>query len=247
MLRLTDYNLNSCVFYEGPSVLDGKSIVGIVSNLTAPSKNTKTGAYVAQAYIMRSDISPLTAAYEDGDYSVCGNCPLKPSNQNICYVNLAKAPSNIWKAYKRDRYLTLEDYPLDKVGDRLLRFGAYGDPVAIPFEAWQPLVVKFLSRTGYTHQWRTCDRSWQKYLMASCETVEQVVDARLQGWRTARVVNQGDDLLDNELLCRYQAEEAIALKPHCEQCKLCDGNMSKHHTDIVFNIHGARRKHFVAV
>jgi hypothetical protein len=270
MLR-KDYNWNSCVFYEGPSVLDGKPIVGILSNLIAPSKNTKTGAYVAQAYIMRADISPLTAAYTDnGDYSVCGDCPLKPSNQNICYVNLAKAPSNIWKAYAANRYLTLKDYPLDAVGRRLLRFGAYGDPTAIPFTAWQPLVAKFPQHTGYTHQWQTCDRIWQKYLMASCETTEQVEEARSQGWRTTRVINPSDGLLDGELLCRNQArsgvalkdylrvaevssvestekeaQDAIALKPNCEDCRLCDGNMGKSKTDIAFVVHGSRKKHFV--
>ena len=264
-------NKNSVIFYEGPSVLDGKPIVGILSNLESPSKNSKTGAYMVQTYIMRADISPLTAVYTDNearksvagvpearfgkedsfpkaavpveliekeDYSVCGNCPLKPSNQNVCYVNIAQAPSNIWKAYKCDRYLKFQDYPLDRVGRRTLRFGAYGDPTAIPFAAWQPLIDKFPEYTGYTHQWATCDRVWQNYLMASCETAKQREKAIAQGWRTTRITKDGSDLLDNEILCRNQAENI-----HCETCKLCDG-VGKHGVDIVFKVHGAKRSHF---
>lgn len=244
MLKYKDYNLNSAVFYEGASELDGKPIVGIITNLLETSKNGKTGEFTAQSYIMRSDISPLSAAYGGGDYSVCGNCPLKPSNQNICYVNLAKAPQNIWKAYRKNRYLKIEDYPLERIGSRLLRFGAYGDPTAIPIVEWQPLINKFPQHTGYTHQWRSCDEVWKEYLMASCETTGEVEIARILGWRTARVINPDSPKLDNEILCRNQAEEDLFLKPQCMQCKLCDGNKGRHLTDIVFNVHGSRRKHY---
>jgi hypothetical protein len=253
------YNTNSLIFYNGPSLLDGKPIVGIISNLSLPSGNKKTGAYMAQTYIMRADICPLEAAYhENGDYSVCGNCSFKPSNLNLCYVNIAQAPSNIWKAFNNDRYLTIDRYPLNTIGDRTLRFGAYGDPTAIPFVAWQPLIEKFPKSTGYTHQWESCDRAWQQYLMASCETTSQRDLAKSLGWRTARVTDTSDRIFSGELWCPAQASEQNTVKAHCETCRLCSGGddksvslnssdrpMTHSSPDIAFVVHGQTKKRFV--
>lgn len=58
------------VAYRGPSRLDGAPIVLIV---TLASLNTKTGA-MAQAWVLRSDISPQEAIGDGRDRSVCGDC-----------------------------------------------------------------------------------------------------------------------------------------------------------------------------
>ena len=58
------------VLYQGPSAFDGSPIVVIA---IMHSGNTKTGDMV-QTHIIRSDISPIDAAADGSDYSICGNC-----------------------------------------------------------------------------------------------------------------------------------------------------------------------------
>jgi hypothetical protein len=58
------------VLYTGPSAIDGNPIVVIA---IMHSANTKTGDMI-QTYIIRSDMSPIDAAADGSDYSICGNC-----------------------------------------------------------------------------------------------------------------------------------------------------------------------------
>ena len=82
------------ILYEGPSILDGKPIVVIMTGAKAPSHNAKTGA-MAQTYILRQDIPPLEAVKSKEDVSICGDCPHKGTS---CYVNVGQGPSAVWKA-----------------------------------------------------------------------------------------------------------------------------------------------------
>jgi len=97
------------IVYNGPSMLDGSPIVAIV---TIGSKNAKTGA-MAQLWIMRADMDPVTASRTGADEAVCGTCPHRgnPTDldhgqaaQRPCYVILAQAPLIVYKAFKRGIY-----------------------------------------------------------------------------------------------------------------------------------------------
>ncbi len=98
------------ILYDGASVYDGKPIVVIATNKTS---NDKTGD-MWQTWIMRSDIEPHTAVKTGDDYSVCGECPLRPLNYKKnglpkpCYVRVFQAPLSVYRKYKRNGYKTIE-------------------------------------------------------------------------------------------------------------------------------------------
>jgi len=66
----------NCVFYDGPSMLDGSPIFAALVGLDKPSANTATGT-MAQIYIMRSDVSPVAAIATGADASICGECKMR--------------------------------------------------------------------------------------------------------------------------------------------------------------------------
>jgi hypothetical protein len=242
------------IFYRGPSTLTGQRIVGV---LTYQSNNTKTGN-MAQTWILpdgaRTRIDPSYAVKTGADRAVCGDCPLRgPSiGQRACYVVLAHGPASVGRALTAGRYSPWADdhAPLDVP----VRLGAYGDPAAIPFEAWIPVLSAARSWTGYTHQWRTCDRRWQGYLMASVETERDADIAQLAGWRTFRVGTRSagpllpaDPPRPGEVVCPASAEAGY--KQTCARCRLCSGNTGRGATsgarNVVIAPHGGGVRYLV--
>jgi len=66
----------NCVFYVGQSMLDGSPIFAALVGLDKPSANTATGA-MAQVYVMRSDVSPVSAIATGADAAICGSCKMR--------------------------------------------------------------------------------------------------------------------------------------------------------------------------
>jgi hypothetical protein len=99
-----------------------------------------------------------------------------------------------------------------------IRFGAYGDPAALPVDLLLNLASVASRRTGYTHQWRTCDQRLRAVLMASCDNTKDCDDAHAMGWRTFRVSTDGAPL-DGEVVCPATTERALS----CVDCGLCSG------------------------
>ena len=66
----------NCVFYDGPSMLDRSPIFAALVGLDKPSANTATGT-MAQIYIMRSDVSPVSAIATGADSAICGACKMR--------------------------------------------------------------------------------------------------------------------------------------------------------------------------
>jgi hypothetical protein len=88
------------------------------------------------------------------------------ASTNKCYVNVPRAPLSIWKCYSRGRYARLENYEVFR--DRVVRFGAYGEPVTIPLDIVRNIVAVAAHHTGYTHQWRKAwAQGYREYFMAS--------------------------------------------------------------------------------
>ena len=117
------------IIYEGPSVLDGSPIIAIA---TRGTKNSKTGDMV-QVWILCADIAPHHAIKTGADSSVCGNCVHRRGTGGDCYVMPFQAPRAVWTKFMNHGY---EDYePGDLTGEKI-RFGAYGDPAAVPIAAW---------------------------------------------------------------------------------------------------------------
>lgn len=248
------------VFYEGPSLIDGRPIVGIA---TYGTKNAKTGDLV-QTWIMRSDVNPIAAINTGADQSICGSCPLrgrigdsaqrtkKSSNAGPtvnrgrgCYVAVKNAPRQIYAAYQRGAYPQLRSVGqavLDLLAGRGLRYGAYGDPVAIPIDYWDRLRRYCTGKAmpGYTHQWRNRKFAhWSKRIMASTHSFAENRLAQSLGWRTFRTIPDVAERAENEIICPASSEGGF--RSTCEDCGACNGrrDISDMRHSIAIVAHGA--------
>lgn len=76
----------------------------------------------------------------------------------------------------------------------------------------------------YTHRWKDLHAAGYRSkklpgnlaILASCDTVKQMREARRAGWPTARVAEKKADRLDGEAVCRHQLDGTT-----CSHCKLC--------------------------
>jgi len=74
--------------------------------------------------------------------------------------------------------------------------------------------------TAYTHAY--VKMLWLKWhAMASVESEAQALFAQALGYRTFRVIVEGEPLLPNEIPCPNQTHKVT-----CAQCMLCDGRDS---------------------
>lgn len=230
------------IAYEGPSALDGAPIVVVVTGLRG-SSNRKTGSMV-QTFILRTDVHPLEALKTGADESICGSCEHRPilarqSGKAPCYVDVSKAPANVWKAYRRGRYLKAPTHVIARaIAGRVLRIGTYGDPAAAPLRVWNGLVTFVAGWTGYSHQWRNLGREWQLLVMASADSPTDRADAKASGWRTFRV-SIGLDRQDGEVSC--PASKEAGARTTCIDCRLCKGTQIKAR-DIVIADHALGHK-----
>jgi len=246
---------NGAILYRGPSMIDGKPIIAIVTGLADSSANSKTGAML-QTWILREDIAPHEALKTGDDASVCGECPLRPVHRNACYVKVYQAPLSIYRAYHRGAYGSepMEDLPALGQG-RVVRVGSYGDPAAVPAVIWWRLIRHAKGWTGYTHQHGAQGgplainvQALRPLVMASVETVPDMHSARGNGWRTFRVAPVGNKEQDaSERVC--PASKEAGFKTDCASCRACSGMAGRGHSSIVIQAHGvkARRVHREAV
>lgn len=203
------------VLYRGPSRLDGKPIVAIATGFKA-SANRKTGKMI-QIWIIREDVAPNKAMAENGDASICGDCPQRWNQGGSCYVVVAQAPLSVYRAYVAGRY---EDWtrrlPDNILKGKSVRFGAYGDPAAVPVRVWNRVRrQKLRNWTGYTHQWRRYQA--RHFLMASVDSEAQALEAQKMGWRTFRVRSEDTPNMPGEIDC------PSSLGVSCVKCGLCKG------------------------
>ena len=226
-LKTSDYV--GVVLYDGPSKIDGEPIIAIACRIMESSENDKTGAMV-QTFIMRKYIAPHEALKTGADFSVCGDCALRPINKGAtrCYVRVYQAPLSVWGAFHRDRYATpgvdFDAALLPELFAGLsFRIGSYGDPAAIPAKVWRSATSRVNNRTGYTHQWRKRIGAGLKNLcMASADNPADVASASAKGWRTFRVRKHDAPTLKTESICPASKEGGNRVQ--CDTCGLCQGS-----------------------
>jgi hypothetical protein len=269
--RVTNNEPAGFVLYEGPSLLDGAPVVVIA---TMETNNPKTGPMV-QTWIIRADIDPITASRLGADFSICGACklrgtpaPSKPTGWakgRACYVNLAFAPSGVFKAYRAGRYpravvhAGLYFRPDDTGPDglpvagaecigkgRAVRLGAYGDPAAVPGNVWERVLTHSTGWTGYTHQLHTPGAEPRPvYCMVSADTETEARAAWSRGYRTFRIIPTVSAAIEgSEVICPATPEGGS--RTTCINCKLCRGAMSGGRSVAVV-AHGAGKKYAVKV
>ena len=221
------------VIYEGKSQLNGENIVAIV---TMNSTNIKTGN-MASMWILNADMTPTQASKEGKDESVCGDCKHRAVNKGACYVTLFHAPLQVYKSYKKGNYPIANDMTIFE--GMKVRFGAYGDPSAIPTQILASIKAVVKNNTSYTHQWKQGNKILKQVSMASVDSIAEQKQAVSEGWRTFRVTSDLSDKLPNEIVCP-NTTKAI----QCADCGLCSGTSTRAR-NIVIEVHGAKKKKFV--
>lgn len=219
------------VVYQGPSALDGNEIVAI---LTMGSDNPKTGD-MHQLWILAADEAPLEASRSGADASICGECSLRHHLGGGCYVNIGLAPTKVWTSWQQGKYPQLTEADMDLLDEKPIRLGAYGDPAALPMEVLQQLVDAAANHTCYTHQWKNAPNGLSDMSMASVESIDGYQEAVASGWRTYRIIQKEDPLMDGEILC-----PSVTNDVKCADCKLCSGNTIKA-KNIAIPAHGWRK------
>lgn len=199
------------LLYDGPSNLNHKPIIAVA---TLRSRNRKIGPMV-QTWILDRETAPHVAVRTGADASVCGACPLRGA---VCYVTMHQAPLSVWRAYQRGAYRRM--FGPSYLDGRPVRFGAYGDPCAVPLSVWTEVAQRASRWIGYTHQWRLARMvGFQRLLMASVETACDARIARALGWRTFRVLGDADRVTTSEVTCPNTTHGTA-----CADCLLCDGS-----------------------
>lgn len=227
---------NGYILYEGPSAIDGAPIVVIATGFADTSANPKTGDMI-QTWILRADIAPHHAVKTGDDSSICGNCEHRPARRDEilasgaafvpCYVKAFQAPLSVYGAYKRGRYpvASMADIATLCAG-RMIRLGAYGDPFAAPIAIWRAATSKALGWTGYTHQWRSAGTDWAKLVMASADSLDDMLAAHRRGFRTFRVTAKPFEHVKGiETVCPASKEKGAVT--NCATCRACMGTSGK--------------------
>lgn len=232
------------VIWEGASLIDGSPIVVIatgahpVGSKAKASANEKTGDMI-QVTIMRADINPTEALKRGLDVAVCGDCPHRSKasgGAGDCYThkNLRRgfAQTGTWKAHDANGSLPFD---LERFRGRKVRFGAYGDPAAVPFAVWEEIQAVSDGFTGYTHQWKICDPRMADLFMASADSVSDRREARMKGYRTFRVRLSNEARERGEIVCPSSTEAGN--RTDCATCLQCSGTALGRKLDIVIVKH----------
>ncbi len=94
---------------------------------------------------------------------------------------------------------------------------------------------------SYTHAWRDLDPKQFDYVVrASCETPEEVLEARALGWEAVLVVAEGSPVIGTKIGDRQvvQCPATNGKAANCENCRLCGRNAAV----VAFPVHGAKKK-----
>lgn len=224
-------NRNGLVVYHGPSRIEGSEIIVIATGLHGrASANVKTGAMV-QTWILRADRSPIEALRTGADAAICGGCVFRPESYDgrtyygrACYVNVAQAPSSVWRTWQRGRYAaaTSPEHLADAFAGRIVRLGSYGDPAAVPLKIWEAMLSRAAAWTGYTHQARSPKlRDVLRYCQVSADCADDARAARAAGVGSFRVLRTGETPLAFEMLCPASKEAGHVTT--CVECRACSG------------------------
>lgn len=210
--------------------------VVIATGFADKSGNLKTGNMI-QVFIIYKHEHPWQATKSGKDEEVCFNCPLRPSiakplSKSVCYVKTVHAPAAVYKKYHRNGYTLLTDYSI--FAGRKVRFGAYGEPVLIPFKIVKEIVNYASLYTGYSHQWQSpIFQAYKAYFMASCDETNYQL-ANSMGWR-AFIVTNGVKRIEGSSTC--PASKEMGRRVHCADCGACSGIVGKGYRNINIAVH----------
>jgi len=198
-----------------------------------PSVNRKVGKS-AQVWIQNEHEKPLDAFRSGSIKKICGDCPLlgwydpvtKKMVDRVCYGLLHQAPRSVHASCGADEPSGL----VPQEFKHLLRLGANGDPAFAPEDIQLELIAAaHKGWTCYTHQWQKPFAGWLRQVsMASVEkkmaekqgttVLALVQQAWDMGWKTFRLLGEGETKLKQERVCWYDLDGT-----QCGDCTWCAG------------------------
>ena len=226
------------ILKKGGAVIDEtKDIVSIV---TFKSSNVKTGNMWQIWHLVKS-VKPTEALKQGLNEKVCGDCSLQGDETGkgrVCYVNLGQGPRAVWQKWNKGGYpkVTKEMLP-HLFKKQAVRFGAYGNPSNLPIEKVKSIVEVTRTHTGYIHDWKTANKEFGAYFMASVQGETEYLQAKKLGYRTFRVVKSYDENMSSELTCVSDSKGKT-----CLECGLCSGNGNA--KDITIQVHGSGKSNY---
>ncbi len=231
------------ILYEGISRIDKKTEIVAIANGFGGTTNEKTGDMV-QVWILSKNVHPCTAKKTGADFAICGDC--KHRDFGSCYVHLLRGPIAVYNAYKNGSYEKYNSKKHNQLFEgKFVRWGAYGEPVAIPLRIIKNICKLSSGWTGYSHQWKKAiSKGYQNFIMASVDTTlnyyKEYYQARSKGWRTFRATTLEDNVVfDNEFSCPASKEQGKVT--NCLNCNVCCGT-SKNMKNVVIKAHGVNFK-----
>lgn len=211
---------------------------------TSRSTNTKTGDIPQQ----------LVGQTQQECYDSCEGCPLRPvineqgkPQDSECYAwrGLSHMGAvSMWTSAERGKDQTLATALKKRAKTaKFVRFGRQGDPSAIDKKQIKKDIkdirAEGLGVLGYTHKWRTTGKHLKGQLMASCDTWDDVRDAKKQGWRATlyQISVEGNKGITEDgikwVKCPYQTDKNV----QCNDCGLCDATRAPKLDLVIFVKH----------
>lgn len=134
------------------------------------------------------------------------------------------------------------------VSAKIARHRVAGDIVGDVMETLQEckdIEEAGLINIGYTHAWRDEEsQPLKQFFRASCETVDEVMEARQMGWATTLIVPEGTEktvILPNDekaFLCPAKVGVEGEVDVTCNTCTLCKVNEKTLSKTVMFEVHG---------
>lgn len=236
--------------WRGISRLDGVTPLVVLATgvpkmgkASKRSANAKTGDMI-QVWILDANLAPTAVIRNGQDGSICGTCPHKSKasgGDGGCYVNVGQGPLSLWRSHVVNGSLPFD---LERFRGQKVRFGAYGDPAAVPLEVWDAIGEVADGVTGYTHQWRSVDAGYKRWCMASVESIDGAREAVKLGYRLffARPLGLGKP--KGMVTCPASVE--AGRKTVCATCMACGGTSNGRRTNITIQAHGSTASSFSA-
>jgi len=183
------------------------------------------------------------------DEGICGGCSLRPlifakiksegllpKGAKPCYVKKTQhGLSGMWESFHRGNAPHCDPDVVAKFAmhySMSFREGTYGDPAFVPIELWETLSPDSLPiGTSYTHDWQNPEsQEMAQRAMASIDPIMAMTQgttslelkrqANALGFRTYRVITEGDKLDSDEIICPEQSTNG---QVQCIDCGLCSG------------------------
>lgn len=210
---------------------------GVLFNFQGTSKNSKTGESV-QIFMLPIEWIIEGKVLQD-DKKVCFDCIHSQGKEKTCYVRKGMSNmglgSKVRSLHKKLDFIgeyskEIELEILTLCTDKIVRFGAYGEPVLIGEDLTHLIATVSKGWLGYTHQFMLPKFAWaSKYFMASVENELFNKLAKKLGFRTFFVTN-GIQKIKGSVNCPASKEMGKIL--NCNTCGLCSGTSGKGTADV---------------